>query len=480
MAKIINNLRYHRISKKRDRALEKIKFNENYISIAQQELKESSDTKLAKKDIQMRRVLFPLEKASASPKESEQYLFDIALNKLNEKQRLPRLAVEQTYKRKLDKLGNEAAKEYKENALAKLDKRQDEIKDKWNKRVKDASSEKNTEALEKYEKEKSVQKEKIKTYRQSIQKKNDDKFAKLVQNANKSDEILAKKIEEYNKQLVVLGGNSKSSIKDTNNILEVKDLVMLFDGLKAVDELSFNVKEGEIFGLIGPNGAGKTTVFNCITQFNKPTSGAICYKNANNETIDVIQKKVHDIVKLGIVRTFQNLELIWELSVLDNMLIGAHSLYGANFADHILRTRKLRREEKIMRVKALDVLDRLNLTEYKDIVPYGLPYGILKRIELARTLMVNPRLIILDEPAAGLNEAETEELAKTIHKIREDYKCTVFLVEHDMGLVMDICDTVCAISFGKKLAIGTPGEVQDNALVQEAYLGGTMTEDEDE
>jgi len=478
MAKIINNLRYQRISAKRDKTLEKIKFNESYINVAEIELKENSDIKMAKKDVKMRRALLPLEKKAASDKECTQYLFDKAINKLKEKQRLPRLAVEQTYKRKLDKAGKEAAKVYREKALAKLDKKQDELKEKWTKRVTDASGENDREAQEKYDKEKSAQKEKIEKYKQNIQRKNYEKFEKLKDKAQKADNVLEKKVEVYNKHLAALNKDKNDGMKEAGLVLEVRDLVMQFEGLKAVDKLSFDVKEGEIFGLIGPNGAGKTTVFNCITQFNKPTEGSIHYSNANNEVVDVIQKKVHDIVKLGIVRTFQNLELIWELSVLDNMLIGAHSLYGANFIDHILHTRKLRREEKIMKAKALEVLDRLNLTAYKDVIPYGLPYGILKRIELARTLMVNPRLIILDEPAAGLNEAETEELANTIHRIREDYKCTVFLVEHDMGLVMEICDTVCAISFGKKLAIGSPGDIQENALVQEAYLGGTMTEDE--
>jgi branched-chain amino acid transport system ATP-binding protein len=190
----------------------------------------------------------------------------------------------------------------------------------------------------------------------------------------------------------------------------------------------------------------------------------------------MLKQKVHNVVNSGIVRTFQNVELIWELSVLDNLLIGAHSLYGANFFDHLLHTRKLSREEKVIKARAMDVLSRLNLLDYKDVVPFGLPYGILKKIELARTLMVNPHLIILDEPAAGLNDSETEELSETLSKIREDFGCTIFLVEHDMGLVMNICDTVCAISFGKMLAMGTPDDIQTNPVVQEAYLGGSIEE----
>ncbi len=268
--------------------------------------------------------------------------------------------------------------------------------------------------------------------------------------------------------------NSKASetlLLDENVILELKDLTMQFGGLKAVDNLSFKVKEGEIFGLIGPNGAGKTTVFNCITQFYKPTAGSVIYRDKNGDTIDLIKKKVHDVIKTGIVRTFQNVELIWELSVLDNLLVAGHTLYKSNLFDQIIHSRRLKREEQHVRDKALQILERLNLLVYKDAIPFGLPYGILKKIELARTLMINPRLIILDEPAAGLNDAETEELSKVIKQIAKDYKCTIFLVEHDMGLVMEICDTICSISFGKMLAIGTPGEIQNNKLVQEAYLG---------
>ncbi|MBU1020433.1 MAG: ABC transporter ATP-binding protein [Firmicutes bacterium] len=255
-------------------------------------------------------------------------------------------------------------------------------------------------------------------------------------------------------------------------ILKIDHLTMQFGGLKAVDDLSFEVKKGEVFGLIGPNGAGKTTVFNCITQFYKPPLGNIYYRNSLNDILLLNDFKVHNVVKQGIVRTFQNVELIWELSILDNMLVGAHSLYRSTFLTHSFQTFGFKREEAILKSKAEKILSDLDLIAYKDFYPVGLPYGILKKIELARTLMTNPNLIILDEPAAGLNDSETESLALTIKQIQKDYNCTIFLVEHDMGLVMNICDTICAISFGKKLAIGTPKEIQSNKLVQEAYLGG--------
>ncbi|HOW37817.1 MAG TPA: ABC transporter ATP-binding protein [Bacillota bacterium] len=256
-----------------------------------------------------------------------------------------------------------------------------------------------------------------------------------------------------------------------NVLLRLQNLSMRFGGLLAVDNLSFDVKQGEIFGLIGPNGAGKTTIFNCITRFYRPTSGEMFYRRNAVEVIRLNDFPVHQIIRQGIVRTFQNVELVWELSVLDNLLVAAHTVYRSGFFAQLLHTPGLRREENVLKAKALGVLQTLGLSAYAYAFPYGLPYGILKKIELARTLMANPRLIILDEPAAGLNDKETEELAVLIRKIRDDYKCTIFLVEHDMGLVMDICDTVCAISFGRMLAIGTPAAIQADPLVRAAYLG---------
>ncbi len=254
-------------------------------------------------------------------------------------------------------------------------------------------------------------------------------------------------------------------------VLRLDNLSMTFGGLKAVDTLSFEVKQGEIFGLIGPNGAGKTTVFNCITQFYKPTDGNIYFRTKDNQVLNLNDYVVHDIINKGIVRTFQNVEVIGELSILDNLLIAAHPQYDANVFQQMFNTPKVKREERVLRERALKVLEYCSLLPLKDAPPVGQPYGILKRIELARTLMAGASLIILDEPAAGLNEQETLELTQLIHDIQRDFKVTIFLVEHDMGLVMGICDHICAISFGKKLAYGTPHEIQNNSLVQEAYLG---------
>lgn len=256
-----------------------------------------------------------------------------------------------------------------------------------------------------------------------------------------------------------------------DKILDVKGLSIAFGGLKAVDNLSFDINEKEIYGLIGPNGAGKTTVFNCITQFYTPNSGEILFKNNKGEIVNLVDVKVNDVIKHGIVRTFQNVELVKELTILENVLIGGHTDFKSGILGHMFKTKKTRIEEKEHSEKAVRILERMGIGEYKDLIAGGQPYGVQKKVEMARTLMANPKLIILDEPAAGLNDTETRELAKLIKEINKEFECAILLVEHDMGLVMEVSDRLCAISFGKKLAIGTPEEIQKNKDVQEAYLG---------
>ena len=253
--------------------------------------------------------------------------------------------------------------------------------------------------------------------------------------------------------------------------LKLTDLSIQFGGLKAVEALSFHVNKNEIFGLIGPNGAGKTTVFNCITQFYRPNRGEVLFRTRTGEVVNLVGRNVHDIIKLGLVRTFQNVEVIKELSLLDNVLIGAHIDFKATVFEQALRLPRARREEREMREKAVSALKFMGIDHLKDALAAGQPYGVLKKVEMARTLMSEPKLIILDEPAAGLNDSETADLAETIRRIRDVYDCTILLVEHDMRLVMNICDRICAISFGKFLACGTPSEIQANKDVQEAYLG---------
>ena len=258
-----------------------------------------------------------------------------------------------------------------------------------------------------------------------------------------------------------------------NEVLKIENLSIAFGGLKAVDNLSFEIKKNEIFGLIGPNGAGKTTVFNCITQFYKPNDGKILFRTKEGSETNLVDHKVHEIIKLGLVRTFQNVELIRELSILDNVLIGAHIDFKATILEQALRLPRARKEEKALRAEAEEILKRLGIWERKDMLVFGQPYGILKKVEMARTLMCRPSLIILDEPAAGLNDVETLQLAQLIRTIRDEFDCAVLLVEHDMRLVMDVCDRICAISFGKFLAKDTAKEIQKNKAVQEAYLGSS-------
>lgn len=305
--------------------------------------------------------------------------------------------------------------------------------------------------------------------------------SRIEKRMEKYVEATQQKINRYNEKLLSMQEKLAELMAEeeakfgvelpSDVILRLDRLTMEFGGLKAVNNLSFDVKKGEIFGLIGPNGAGKTTVFNCITQFYKPTGGLIYYRNREDKVIVLNKYQVHDVIKTGIVRTFQNVEVIYELSILDNLLIAAHTQYKSNIFAQMFNTKGVRQEEAVNRKKALKVLEYCGLLDKKDLPPVGLPYGVLKRIELARTLMAGASLIILDEPAAGLNDNETIELAQMIRRIRDEFNVTIFLVEHDMGLVMDICEHICAISFGKKLAYGTPQEIQANPVVQEAYLG---------
>lgn len=312
--------------------------------------------------------------------------------------------------------------------------------------------------------------------KQQLQEEHD---ALAVQLDARHGEILAKKqaalqakMESLEKKIAATKTQNQCKYQLPEDvILSVRGLKMYFGGLKAVDDLNFDVRQGEIFGLIGPNGAGKTTVFNCITQFYKPTGGELLFKTRDHEVIRLTDYQVHDIVLKGIARTFQNVEVVKEVSVLDNLLIAATRQYTSSLFTQMFHLPQLGREERAIRAKADKILKYMDLYEYRNRLAWGLPYGVLKRIEIARALMCNPQLVILDEPAAGLNESETRDLANMINRIRNDYNCTVLLVEHDMSLVMNVCDHICAISFGKKLAYGTAAEIQASREVQEAYLG---------
>ena len=305
--------------------------------------------------------------------------------------------------------------------------------------------------------------QKAQKIKQDLQSNMEKTRAKLEQKAAKLQEEMAE-IKKFVPDAAKL---------DDGILLEVKGLKMYFGGLKAVDDLTFNVKKGEIFGLIGPNGAGKTTVFNCITRFYNATGGEMYFENRQGEVVDLRSFKVHDVILQGISRTFQNVELVKEISVLDNLLVACTREYRSGFWSHLIGLPMVKKEEAILRLKAMRILKFMGIEAYASWYAMGLPYGILKKVEIARALMNDSKLIIMDEPAAGLNDTETADLAKTIKRIRDEFGATILLVEHDMKLVMGICDTVCAISFGQMLAIGTPQEVQANQAVQQAYLGTT-------
>ncbi len=251
-------------------------------------------------------------------------------------------------------------------------------------------------------------------------------------------------------------------------LLEVTDVSLSFKGLIALQEVSFHVNEGELFSIIGPNGAGKTSIFNCINQVYKPQQGSILWKGES-----LMGLKPNQTAERGIARTFQNIELFAHMTVMENILSGRHIRMSHGWVAGSLWMGRAKREEMENRFKVEDIIDFLEIEQWRKYPVGLLPYGVQKRVELGRALAMEPELLLLDEPVAGMNLEETEDMARFILDIQDELEITMILVEHDMSLVMDIADRVMVLDFGRKIAEGLPEEIQTNMDVISAYLGTT-------
>jgi branched-chain amino acid transport system ATP-binding protein len=265
--------------------------------------------------------------------------------------------------------------------------------------------------------------------------------------------------------------NRQADEKTMNTVLEVKNLTMNFGGLCALNGVSLDVKKGEIAALIGPNGAGKTTFFNCLTGIYQASAGDIFIHPPNDKTHCLNKYKINRITELGLARTFQNIRLFGGMTVLENVMIGRHCRANSGILGSILRGKKVRREEKEIVNKSYHILNKIGLAPYVNELARNLPYGAQRRLEIARALATEPFLLLLDEPAAGMNTQETKELEKLILRLRDEENISILLIEHDMKLVMNLSERIFVLDYGEEIARGTPLEISSNPLVIKAYLG---------
>ena len=249
-------------------------------------------------------------------------------------------------------------------------------------------------------------------------------------------------------------------------VLDVRNLGIDFGGLTAVDSFNITIGPTEISGLIGPNGAGKTTIFNLLTGVYQPTRGSVLING-----IDIKGMPIHKVNKLGIARTFQNIRLFTDMSALDNVKVGMHNDIRCSFLASLLHLPSYHRAEKKANEKAMELLDFMGLADVAHVKAGSLPYGVQRRLEIVRALATDPAIILLDEPAAGMNPSETTELMHQIRRIRDTFHIAIFLIEHDMNLVMNVCEAIAVVNYGRIIAKGTPEEIKENPDVIEAYLG---------